>query len=75
MAADDEEARGRCDFPAPVKRNLVGDCAGLCPAMPGLSVRLLEVDHKNVAYDRLVQVMVFLQNQGHEKIGLVFEDQ
>ena len=30
---------------------------------------------KNVAYDRLVQVMVFLQNQGHEKIGLVFEDQ
>ena len=23
---------------------------------------------KNVAYDRLVQVMVFLQNQGHEKI-------
>ena len=29
---------------------------------------------KNVAYDRLVQVMVFLQNQGHEKIGLVFED-
>ena len=31
--------------------------------------------YKNVAYDRLVQVMVFLQNQGHEKIGLVFEDQ
>ena len=30
---------------------------------------------KNVAYDRLVQIMVFLQNQGHEKIGLVFEDQ
>jgi biopolymer transport protein TolR len=30
---------------------------------------------KNVAYDRLVQVMVFLQNKGHEKIGLVFEDQ
>ncbi len=30
---------------------------------------------KKVAYDRLVQVMVFLQNQGHEKIGLVFEDQ
>ena len=30
---------------------------------------------KNVAYDRLVQVMVFLQNLGHEKIGLVFEDQ
>ena len=30
---------------------------------------------KNVAYDRLIQVMVFLQNQGHEKIGLVFEDQ
>ena len=30
---------------------------------------------KNVAYDRLVQVMVFLQNQGHEKIGLVFDDQ
>jgi Biopolymer transport protein len=30
---------------------------------------------KNVAYDRLVQVMVFLQNQGQEKIGLVFEDQ
>ena len=30
---------------------------------------------KNVAYDRLVQVMVFLQNQGHEKLGLVFEDQ
>ena len=30
---------------------------------------------KNVAYDRLVQVMIFLQNQGHEKIGLVFEDQ
>ena len=30
---------------------------------------------KNVAYDRLVQVMVFLKNQGHEKIGLVFEDQ
>ena len=30
---------------------------------------------KDVAYDRLVQVMVFLQNQGHEKIGLVFEDQ
>ena len=30
---------------------------------------------KNVAYDRLVQGMVFLQNQGHEKIGLVFEDQ
>jgi len=30
---------------------------------------------KNVAYDRLVQVMVFLQNQGHDKIGLVFEDQ
>ena len=30
---------------------------------------------KNVAYERLVQVMVFLQNQGHEKIGLVFEDQ
>ena len=30
---------------------------------------------KNEAYDRLVQVMVFLQNQGHEKIGLVFEDQ
>ena len=30
---------------------------------------------KNVTYDRLVQVMVFLQNQGHEKIGLVFEDQ
>jgi biopolymer transport protein TolR len=30
---------------------------------------------KNVAYDRLVQVLVFLQNQGHEKIGLVFEDQ
>ena len=30
---------------------------------------------KNVAYDRLVQVMVFLQNQGHERIGLVFEDQ
>ena len=30
---------------------------------------------KNVAYDRLVQVMVFLQNQGHEKIGLGFEDQ
>ena len=30
---------------------------------------------KNVAYDHLVQVMVFLQNQGHEKIGLVFEDQ
>ena len=30
---------------------------------------------KNVAYDRLVQVMVFLQNQGHEKIGLVLEDQ
>ena len=30
---------------------------------------------KSVAYDRLVQVMVFLQNQGHEKIGLVFEDQ
>jgi biopolymer transport protein TolR len=30
---------------------------------------------KNVAYDRLVQVMVFLQNQVHEKIGLVFEDQ
>ena len=30
---------------------------------------------KNVAYDRLVQVMVFLQNQGHEKIGVVFEDQ
>ena len=30
---------------------------------------------KNVAYDRLVQVMVSLQNQGHEKIGLVFEDQ
>ena len=30
---------------------------------------------KNVAYDRLVKVMVFLQNQGHEKIGLVFEDQ
>ena len=30
---------------------------------------------KNVAYNRLVQVMVFLQNQGHEKIGLVFEDQ
>ena len=30
---------------------------------------------KNGAYDRLVQVMVFLQNQGHEKIGLVFEDQ
>ena len=30
---------------------------------------------KNVAYDRLVQVMVFLQNQGYEKIGLVFEDQ
>ena len=30
---------------------------------------------KNVAYDRLAQVMVFLQNQGHEKIGLVFEDQ
>ena len=30
---------------------------------------------KNVAYDRLGQVMVFLQNQGHEKIGLVFEDQ
>ena len=30
---------------------------------------------KNVAYARLVQVMVFLQNQGHEKIGLVFEDQ
>ena len=30
---------------------------------------------KNVAYDRLVQVMVFLQNQGHEKIGLVFEEQ
>ena len=30
---------------------------------------------KNVSYDRLVQVMVFLQNQGHEKIGLVFEDQ
>ena len=30
---------------------------------------------KNVAYDRLVQVMGFLQIQGHEKIGLVFEDQ
>ena len=30
---------------------------------------------KNVAYDRLVQVMAFLQNQGHDKIGLVFEDQ
>ena len=30
---------------------------------------------KNVAYDRLVQIMVFLQNQGHGKIGLVFEDQ
>ena len=30
---------------------------------------------KNGAYDRLVQVMVFLQNQGHDKIGLVFEDQ
>ena len=30
---------------------------------------------KNVAYDRLVQVMVFLQNQGHDRIGLVFEDQ
>ena len=30
---------------------------------------------KNVAYDRLVQVMVFLQNQVHDKIGLVFEDQ
>ena len=30
---------------------------------------------KNVAYDRLIQVMVFLQNQGHEKIGLVFDDQ
>ena len=35
---------------------------------------LIQAD-KNVAYDRLVQVMVFLQNQGHEKIGLVFEDQ
>ena len=30
---------------------------------------------KKVAYDRLGQVMVFLQNQGHEKRGLVFEDQ
>ena len=30
---------------------------------------------KKVAYDRLVEMMVFLQNQGHEKIGLVFEDQ
>ena len=26
---------------------------------------------KNVAYDRLIQVMVFLQNQGHEKIGKI----
>ena len=30
---------------------------------------------KQVSYDQLVQMMVYLQNQGHEKIGLVFEDQ
>ena len=29
---------------------------------------------KQVPYNRLVQMMVFLQNQGHEKIGLVFQD-
>ena len=34
----------------------------------------IQADQK-VAYDRLVKMMVFLQNQGHEKIGLVFEDQ
>ena len=34
----------------------------------------IQADQK-VAYDRLVEMMVFLQNQGHEKIGLVFEDQ
>ena len=34
----------------------------------------IQADQK-VAYNRLVEMMVFLQNQGHEKIGLVFEDQ
>jgi biopolymer transport protein TolR len=34
----------------------------------------IQADQK-VAYDRLVEMMVFLQNQGYEKIGLVFEDQ
>ena len=34
----------------------------------------IQADQK-VAYDRLVEMMGFLQNQGHEKIGLVFEDQ
>ena len=29
---------------------------------------------KLVPYERLIQMMVFLQNQGHEKIGLVFQD-
>ena len=29
---------------------------------------------KNVSYDRLVSMMVFLRNKGHDKIGLVFQD-
>lgn len=30
---------------------------------------------KNTSYDNLLQLMVFLKNQGHENIGLVFDQE